>query len=136
MPVVMRYRLDLSGLKIGLDTWLKIPVEERFALSAFPIGNTADLESFRERFLETVSRSVGSVPDRVPRQDPRSWGEAEPVPASVKDAGAANGVVVAESAWRRLGELQRFALWKFSHSKRQPDSFRRAWEEFSGLPEK
>ena len=56
IPVAMRYRLDLAGLKIGLEAWLRIPVEERFALSALPIGNPADLESFHERLLRSAAR--------------------------------------------------------------------------------
>lgn len=135
MPVAMRYRLDLAGLKIGLDGWLKIPVEERFALSSFSIGNPLDIESFQASFLQTALRCIGSVPHMIPRLDPRTWGKEQPIPASVKDAGAANGIVVEVSAWRRLGDLQRYALWKFSLSKRQPDSFRRAWEEFACIPE-
>lgn len=127
IPIGIRYRLDLAGLKLGLGAWLDIPVPERFFLLKMPMQTEWEIADFRER----LSRSTADYPPTaIDRSNPKEWANSLPPPKSVTDACKSAGIPLDETIWIRMPELQRFALKKLSTSKRQPDAFRKALDEF------
>lgn len=130
IPIGMRYRLDLAGLKVGLEAWLGVPVPERFFLLDMPVGTARDIVVFRERLMRSLADC--HAPSII-CADPADWGNNLPSPQSVRDACVSAGMPLEESLWVRLPELQRYALRKLSLSKRQPDAFRKALEEFAAV---
>jgi hypothetical protein len=130
IPIGMRYRLDLAGLKVGLAAWLGIPVPERFFLLKMPIGTGGDIAAFRDR----LSRSLADcLPTSIACADPAAWANDFPPPQSVREACESAGMPIEAAHWSRFPELQRYALKKLSLSRRQPDAFRKAMEEFSSV---
>lgn len=130
IPIGIRYRLDLAGLKVGLEAWLGIPVPERFYLLEMPMADERDIAAFRERLTRS---SADCLPTSIACADPADWTNTLPPPQSVRDACESAGMPIDDSFWIRLPEPQRYALKKLSLSKRRPDAFRKAWEEFSAV---
>lgn len=131
VPIAMRYRLDLAGLKIGLEAWLKIPVARRFYLAAFPIATGDGTAAFALEAGRAHCEAVGTEPATVPRSDPETWSGALPPPEPVVVACRDNGNPMESAQWRQMTDLQRYALLKLSLSRRNPEAFGMAWREFS-----
>lgn len=130
LPMAMRYRLDLAGIKIGLKAWMGIPVRDRFALAAYPIAPGDGAAGFAEEAARVLCANARERPESIPKADPKAWGISIPPP--VRLACEIAGIPMEADAWKRLGELQRYALLKLSDSRRDPEAFGRAWREFAG----
>lgn len=126
MPLAVRYRLDLAGVKLGLQAWRALPRDMRGKLLAFPIGGAAGLEGFRTCLVEACARHGAEPPADLPAADPAAWSAAAGPPA------AAEGPLLAGPDWSRLDDLQRYALAKLARSRREPDALSRALREFLG----
>src|SRR3990167_2762593 len=91
IPVGMRYRLDLAGVKLKLDAWLGIPIAERFALLAMPVDTEKGKSEFRASLRDAAPIPF---PDSLPPVDPRTWSEKGPIPVSVTTACSETGDLI------------------------------------------
>ncbi len=130
IPLHVRLKLDLTGVKISLKGWLAFSLEERWAACHLPVETEEERKTFSS-YLDFLSRrylgeNAASVP---PITDP-PWEDlgrvAEPVQAKSKGIGEA----VTLKEWSQWNLLQRYALFKLSISKRQPEQFYEALREF------
>jgi len=122
IPLDVRRKLDLSGLKISLKDWLAYSFEERTALCHLPVETAEEKQAFIA-YLQFLSRSrSGSAVEPTAPLDPESWSTAN-IPAVVaqKSAACFNAVMPAE--WRRWEPHQRYALYKTVVSTSQPEAF-------------
>lgn len=122
IPLDMRMKLDLTGLKISLRDWLACSVEERAALCHLPIDSVEEKQDFTA-YVDFLCRKNKGEPVEVTEVlDPLLWSAAE-VPAAVaqRSASCFNTVMLAE--WRRWEPHQRYALYKTAISKSQPEAF-------------
>lgn len=140
MPLAIRYRLDLAGIKLGLEAWRALSVETRRRLLDMPAGVSAGVESVADA-LRTLCRE-GVLPGLrdVAPANRDSWSGELGVPTHVRTALAALGEALPgmdkalASAWPGLGELARYALSKLARSSREPDALVRALREIVPKP--
>src|SRR5689334_2927621 len=71
MPLSVRYRLDLAGVKLSLAAWRELPRGEREALCAHLVGTPEDLAAFAAR-AERDAASTGHPVTRFPPPE-RPW---------------------------------------------------------------
>ncbi len=130
IPLHVRLKLDLTGVKISLKGWLAFSLEERWAVCHLPVETEEERKTFSS-YLDFLSRrylgeNAASVP---PITDP-PWEDlgrvAEPVQAKSKKIGKA----VTLKEWSQWNLLQRYALFKLSISKNEPELFYEALREF------
>ncbi|MGH7853869.1 MAG: nitrate reductase associated protein [Candidatus Binatia bacterium] len=122
IPLDVRMKLDLTGLKISLKDWLACSVEERAVLCHLPIDSAEEKQAFTA-YIDLLSRKNKGEPVEVTEGlDPGLWSAVE-IPAAVaqKSAPCFNTVMLAE--WRRWEPHQRYALYKTAISKSQPEAF-------------
>jgi hypothetical protein len=131
VPIAMRYRLDKAGLKISLADWLKISVADRFELATYPSDPDASFQAFAELLKAKLQNAFGNEPTALPLVNPEEWSSTLPLPPSIRESCGPDGGYKMEALWGTLTELQRYALFKLSRSRREPEAFPRAWAEFS-----
>jgi hypothetical protein len=122
IPLDVRMKLDLTGLKISLKDWLAYSFEERTVLCHLPVESVEERQAFTA-YLQFLSRKNNAATvEATDPLDPESWSAAN-VPAAVaqKSAACFNAVMLAE--WRRWEPHQRYALYKTAISKSQPEAF-------------
>lgn len=122
IPLDMRMKLDLTGLKVSLKHWLACSVEERAALCHLPIDSVEEKQAFTA-YLDFLCRKNSGEPVEVTEVlDPVLWSAAEvPAPVAQKIASCFNTVMLAE--WQKWEPHQRYALYKTAISKSQPEAF-------------
>jgi hypothetical protein len=131
IPMSMRLKLDLCGLKLSLDQWSDLPLAVREAVVAARCESELEVRRLR-RDLQSVVKACGLGRLETIRCDRDAWGTQAGIPPSVVVATEELGVDIGATAWRRLNDLQRFTLIKLArpgHARNLPA----ALAEF-GLP--
>lgn len=118
IPLAVRRKLDLAGLKISLAGWQSLPRADRLALCHLPVDGDGDLEVYRE-VLRGFAERAGAPLTELPEVTPAAWG-IDAVPLRVAERVSALGRELPTSRWRLLDEETRYCLWKYSTTKDDP----------------
>ncbi|OUW46884.1 MAG: nitrate reductase [Synechococcus sp. TMED187] len=111
IPLCVRRKLDLIGLKLKLNHWLALSQVQRQELVDWPDASDA-LEQLREHLRSCTSgMAEGMAKDLLPIVD-AAWQQADRCPAEVLTAAATRGVGLTPAQWSGMSELERFALCK------------------------
>jgi len=117
VPLAVRRKLDLAGLKISLAGWQALTRPERLALCHLPVDGSGALAVYREvmrGFCDRHAVALGALP-AVADQD-RPW-DTRQVPASVTARLVEAGGALAEARWQALDEESRYGLLKMAEPK-------------------
>ena len=125
IPLAVRRKLDLAGLKLSLAAWTAMTRAERLAVCHLPVDDDGDLAVYREA-LTGFSERAGhpAVPLEGGPLDGSAWGRAR-VPETV----AARAPKLSPSQWSALSEEERYVLLKLSEARRSPEKLNAALRE-------
>jgi hypothetical protein len=122
IPLHVRMKLDLTGLKISLSDWLACAFEERRVLCHLPVATEEERQIFAA-YVDFLCRKYrGNAVTVAPVLDSSRW-QADKVPVEVaqKSASCFNTITISE--WQTWEPHQRYALYKTAVSKSQPEAF-------------
>jgi hypothetical protein len=132
LPLDVRMKLDVTGLKISLDDWLSFSFAERTVLCHLPCASDEEKSAFRA-YLDFLSLKYRGAPVAVTETIDRSLWERSRVPAPVREKSSASGVVITTDEWLGWQSHQRYALYKTAVSKSQPEAFAGVLDELREL---
>ena len=123
VPLSVRMKLDLAGVKLSLKDWLAFSFEERTVLCHFPVDAEDERQAFIA-YLEFLSRKyfVAPLAPTAP-VDRLLWDNADPIPEPVAAKSAARNQSVTGAEWARWNSCYRYALYKTAISKNEPEAF-------------
>jgi hypothetical protein len=122
IPLAVRRKLDLAGLKLSLSGWTAMTRAERLAICHLPVDSAADLEVYREALRGFAERAGQPVsPLELGPADPAGWG-----PDRVPDTLTSR---VSAKEWAALSDEARYALVKLSEPRRGPEKLALALAE-------
>ena len=132
IPMAVRRKLDLAGIKLKLQHWSELGEAERAELLAWADDPVA-IEALRQHLLErSAALSAGQAKD-LPRADAEPWQQADQLPEVLAASCAQLNLELRCGGWAELNELQRFALVKLSHPGHEHRNLPRALAEFGLL---
>ena len=131
IPLCVRRKLDLSGVKLKLNHWLALTQDQRQQLVDWPDTTDALLQ-----LRDHLRQCTASMPDgRAKDLDPVTaapWQQVDQLPEEVADAAAARGVELTATHWREIRELDRFALCKLVRPGHDHHNLAAAFNEVLG----
>lgn len=131
IPMAVRIRLDLAGIKLPLAVWCRCSVDERMTLATMPL-QTVEQKIAYCSFLETLIRNItGEAPVFLPVDETPAWDDTRRVPLLLQQHAAQYGWIVTPSGWQSLSRLQRFALLKLCRPGHENRNFPIAMKEFN-----
>ncbi|MFN9548308.1 MAG: nitrate reductase associated protein [Cyanobacteriota bacterium] len=130
LPMAVRRKLDLAGVKLKLVHWHGLTDQERQRLLAWP-DDGSSLALLRQWLLERSQSLPQGPAGSLPPALGTDWQRAEALPEVVATSCRELGLALRPGGWRSLDELQRFALVKLSHPGHEHRNLRRALEEFA-----
>lgn len=129
IPMAVRRKLDLAGVKLKLVHWHGLSEGERRELLAWS-DRPEDLVALREWLL---SRSAALPHGPARSLDPvraADWQQSGELPEALQQSCRQLGLTLCDGGWRRLDELERFALVKLCHPGHEHRNLPRALAEF------
>ena len=128
IPLCVRRKLDLIGLKLKLSHWLELSQAQRQELVDWPDQAEALLQ-LREQ-LQAWTRPMADGEARpLPVAVAEPWQRLEPVPDEVQRAALQRDVSLSNEQWKALGELERFVLCKLARPGHDHHNLRAAFAE-------
>jgi hypothetical protein len=129
LPMAVRRKLDLAGVKLRLSHWHALTSEERERLLHW-LDDPAAVRDLRVWLLERSADLPGGPAGTLDPVSDAGWQRTDHMPEVVSAACAQIGATVTADDWLTLDELQRFALVKLSHPGHEHRNLPRALEEF------
>jgi hypothetical protein len=131
VPMVMRIKLDLCGVKLSIRDWSKFSREDRESLAAMPYESEMQLAAFRMRVQELIVTINGDSTEADPCFRPAPWEIQDEMPAQIGCQMRALGMPVLTLAqWAALSVLQRYALTKLTREGAKNEKLPAALKEF------
>jgi hypothetical protein len=113
IPLCVRRKLDLIGLKLKLNHWLELRQDERQQLVDWPDDHEA-LQDLRQHLQQRTASMADGEAKPLPPALAEPWQIANSVPPEVARAARDRQVNLRSEHWAALGELERFALCKLA----------------------
>ena len=129
LPMAVRRKLDLAGVKLKLSHWHALDPNEPARLLVWCDAPAAivDLRQWLQRRTAELADGPARAIDPAIAAD---WQQLEAVPERLRAACEQLGSGVELAQWQSLDELQRFALVKLSHPGHEHRNLPRALMEF------
>jgi hypothetical protein len=132
MPLGVRRKLDIAGLRFPLKMWQALSFEERCALCEGE-PDAMGVEHYTQRVYALAKGRPGQLEALPPLPTPRPWATEE-AKARVLGRSEAAGRPVSPEAWEALDDERRYILWRLSEARRAPQKLLAALEEWFGEP--
>jgi hypothetical protein len=125
IPIAVRRKLDLAGLKLSLAAWNRFIRAEKLAVCHLPVDGEGDLEVYREALTGFAARAgepVAELPEGP--LHPRSWRE---LPPSLEGR-------IDPDRWSQLSDEARYVVVKLTDPRKRKEKLEWALREL-GLSE-
>ena len=133
LPMAVRRKLDLAGVKLKLVHWQHLGLEDRARLLAWQ-DNPGALAQLRAWLLERGENLPQGPVRLLEERGPWPWQNGQALPEVLLQACEQLQLPVPTAVqWGQLDALQRFALVKLSHPGHEHRNLPRALAEFGLL---
>jgi hypothetical protein len=129
IPMVMRYKLDASGVKMKLDHWGKFDKAEKQKFVEMPCETPAEVAAYHEALQNLIEAKTGSRAKVLDIEANPLWTQTD-IPNQVLEKAQECQVEITPAQWQSLSNLQRFALIKLSRPSHENHNFVPAFKEF------
>jgi hypothetical protein len=131
IPMAVRRKLDLCGVKVSLKQWNRFTLEEREALVARACDTPEQTDAYQREVAHLLQTRAGDTPQFLDRDAGTEWKDTSVVPQRLIDYCQERGVSAPSSTqWAALTELQRFAVFKLTRPGHTNENFIPAMREF------
>jgi len=131
IPMKVRLKLDLCGIKLSLRQWSQLlPIIRRQLLHS-PCETVNEQVAYRETLVELIAKYCDEPLRTLAGSDDHLWRDVSVVPTCILAQAERDKVSPPDLArWQRLHALQRFALVKLARSQHENENFVPALREF------
>jgi len=131
VPMAVRLKLDVCGIKLSLRQWSRFTKDDRHDLLIRKCSTPSEVTAYRAALVELVASRAREAARPLAEPPCGLWNDAGHVPARVAEFAAALGLSPPDDRqWSRLTRLQRFALIKLTRDSHDNLNFAPAMREF------
>lgn len=135
IPMAIRRKLDLCGVKLTIRDWSKFSRPDREQLLAMPCDDDAQIAAFGLRLKSLIEACGGDSALAVPIDPEPAWKITSTIPAAVCARIVEQSLPAPTlEQWAALSELQRFALTKLTREGHDNKNLPHALQEFGLVP--
>jgi hypothetical protein len=130
IPMAVRMKLDVCGIKLKLAEWNKFTVNERSELMAKPCTEATEISAYRKLIQGLVYSNTGSEATDLSVDEHPAWKVLDQIQPALVEKLNEFGWTLPIEKWKALSDLQRFALLKLSRPSHENKNFTKAMKEF------
>lgn len=131
--MVVRFKMDAAGIKLKLAEWSKFHPSERIQLALLPVSTQEQTDKYHQFLIGLITKYTGNQATTLAIDPLPDWANLHQIPAMLKEKSAGLQLLFSISQWRKLTNIQRFALLKLCRPGHENKNFPKAIAEF-GLP--
>lgn len=131
IPMAVRFKLDLAGIKLSLRQWSRFTLADRSALLHALCESDDEIAAYRAGLVNLIRDRAGEAPRVIAVESTPAWRESGVVaPAVVRQCAALNVTAPTLAQWAGLSDLRRFTLVKLTREGHDNENFLPAMKEF------
>lgn len=131
IPMAVRRKLDLCGVKVSLKQWNHFTLDEREQMVAQDCETPGEIDDYGRYVVSVVETRTNAPAQLLQKDDGAEWNDAHNVPQRVVDYSIERDVTPPTVAqWAALSALQRFAIFKLTRPGHTNENFEPAMREF------
>ncbi len=123
LPLYVRMKLDITGVKVSLKDWLAFSMEERQVLCHFSLETEEEKQIFSSYLNFLCRKYRGKSVEMVAPMNESLWNTVDQIPQNVLERSQAEAQVVNRQEWNGWKSHQRYAIYKTAISKTEPEQF-------------
>jgi hypothetical protein len=130
IPMQVRYRLDICGVKLKLHQWNLFTLADRAELVDFDPQTVLEIDQYRELLVNLIKERSGEQATLLTITAIPPWLNEAEIPTGLAEKISAADINFSLLQWQQLTTLQRFALIKLSGASHEQNNFLPALREF------
>ena len=130
IPMIVRFKLDKVGIKLKLDEWSRLIVEERIELACLSCCNEEETNKYRHYLSGLVKKRSNKEATYLAIDRNPGWADINKIPDLLMARLTEDRLYVSLKQWMALTNLQRFALLKLCRPGHESKNFSKALREF------
>lgn len=133
IPMIVRYKLDICGVKLKLNHWHMFTEQEKESLVFKPCETPEEIKNYAQYLQELVKEKTGEYASTLEIESNPQWLVIDKIPEQVEEKAKEFDFQFKLHQWQKLEPLQRFVLIKLSKSGHENRNFLPALKEFNLL---
>ncbi|MCX2430603.1 nitrate reductase associated protein [Pedobacter sp. GR22-10] len=133
IPMVVRFKMDACGIKLKLSEWSKFNATERVKLALMSIDNAEVTERYHQYLIALITKYTGNIATKLAIDPAPAWANLQQIPEMLLEKSAEIGLNLSLKQWKKLTDIQRFALLKLCRPGHENKNFPKAAVEFGLL---
>ena len=130
IPMIVRFKLDASGIKLKLSEWSRLTIEERNLLAALPCSAKKEVLCYRNYLRQLVFKRTGTAATGLVIDINPDWANENKLPEMLVGKLQECRWFISLRQWACLTSLQRFVLVKLCRPGHENKNFPKAMKEF------
>jgi len=128
IPLCVRRKLDLIGIKLKLTHWQEFNLTEKSKIVNWP-DSRKELLNLKEFLKNKTSNSKYGEAKEIKESINEPWQNNTKVPDKVLKAAQKRGINISDEKWKNLSELDRFAFCKLIRPSHEHNNLDKAFDE-------
>lgn len=130
IPMIVRFKMDLAGIKLKLAEWSRFSVDEKKELALRRCGNRYEIAVYNAYLSLLITKYTGNSATAMEVEQSPAWANNNTVPEMINTKAKEFDWVISKEQWKELTHLQRFALLKLCRPGHENKNFPKAMKEF------
>jgi len=133
IPMVVRFKMDIAGIKLKLAEWSKFHASERIQLALLPVSTQDQTDKYHQFLIGLITKYTGNQATTMAIDPLPDWENLHQIPSMLSEKSAELQLQLSIDQWRKLTKIQRFALLKLCRPGHENKNFPKAITEFGLL---
>lgn len=130
IPMIVRFKLDAAGIKLKLVEWSKFTAEERIQLALQNCETAKEIEAYNIFLSSIIKSHTGNDASILAIDTNPDWKNLNTIPNLLNEKLIESNQTIDNLQWKKLSNLQRFALIKLSKERYESKNLPKALKEF------
>ena len=131
IPMIIRFKMDMVGIKLKLFEWKKFSTEERIELALMNCSFNEGSEQYAGYLAGLIKKNTGQDPTIMEVNKTPAWKQLHSIPGTLIEKLKEFNWNLSLVQWGYLTDLQRFALLKLCRPGHENKNFPIAMKEFN-----
>jgi hypothetical protein len=131
IPMIIRFKMDMAGIKLKLSEWKRFSTEERIELAFMNCGFNEGGEQYAGYLAGLIKKHTGRDPTTIEVNKTPPWKNLHSIPGILIEKLREFDWNLSIAQWGYLTDLQRFALLKLCRPGHENKNFPKAMKEFN-----